>query len=154
MSKVILSGFRRFLKWYFFFYFFYLFLYPKNEISSKFYLPVWSRDQCSFSVLLSVSWCHRCYSKKAILLLVLSYVFLKFYWSKRIFKCSVWIADGRIGNRLLIKDAISNLTQVLAVERLLRMMENTFYFILRALFTLKIFKFLFWLFDHVGEQLN
>ena len=55
----------------------------------------------------------------------------------------MWIADGRIGNRLLIKDAISNLTQVLAVERLLRMMENAFYFISRALFILKIFKFLF-----------
>ena len=60
-----------------------------------------------------------------------------------IFECSSWIADGRIRNRLLIKDALSNLTQVLAVERLLRMMENTFYFISRALFILKIFKFLF-----------
>ena len=44
----------------------------------------------------------------------------------------MWIADGRIGNRHLIKDALSNLTQVLVVEKLLKMMENTFYFISRA----------------------
>ena len=33
-------------------------------------------------------------------------------------------------------------------------MKNTFYFILKALFVLKIFIFLFWLFDHVGKQLD
>ena len=31
------------------------------------------------------------------------------------------------------------------------MMKNVFYFILKALFVLKIFKFLSWLFGHVEE---
>ena len=33
----------------------------------------------------------------------------------------------------------------------LKMMKNAFYFILKALFVLKIFKFLSWLFRHVGK---
>ena len=32
------------------------------------------------------------------------------------------------------------------------MMKNAFYFILKALFVLKIFKFLSWLFGHVGKR--
>ena len=34
------------------------------------------------------------------------------------------------------------------------MMENAFYFILKVLFVLKIFKFLSWLFGHVEKQLD
>ena len=37
-------------------------------------------------------------------------------------------------------------------ESPLRMMKNTFYFILKALLVLKIFKFLSWLFGHVGKM--
>ena len=36
-------------------------------------------------------------------------------------------------------------------ESLLKIMKNTFYFILKALFLLKIFKFLSWLFGHVWK---
>ena len=36
-------------------------------------------------------------------------------------------------------------------ESPLKMMKNTFYFILKALFVLKIFKFLSRLFGHVGK---
>ena len=32
-----------------------------------------------------------------------------------------------------------------------KMMKNAFYFIIKALFVLKIFKFLSWLFGHVGK---
>ena len=32
-----------------------------------------------------------------------------------------------------------------------KMMKNAFYFVLKALFVLKIFKFLFWLFGHVEK---
>ena len=32
-----------------------------------------------------------------------------------------------------------------------KMMKNVFYFILKALFVLKIFKFLYWLFGHVEK---
>ena len=37
------------------------------------------------------------------------------------------------------------------IESPLKMIKNAFYFILKALFVLKIFKFLSWLFGHVGE---
>ena len=37
------------------------------------------------------------------------------------------------------------------IERPLKMMENAFYIILKALFVLKIFKFLSRLFGYVGE---
>ena len=33
-----------------------------------------------------------------------------------------------------------------------KMMKNSFYFILKALFVLKIFKFLSWLFGHEGKK--
>ena len=38
------------------------------------------------------------------------------------------------------------------IERPLKMMKNAFYFILNALFVLKIFKFLSWLFGHVEKM--
>ena len=37
------------------------------------------------------------------------------------------------------------------IESPLKVMRNTFYFILKALFVLKIFKFLSWLFGHVEK---
>ena len=37
------------------------------------------------------------------------------------------------------------------IESPLKMIKNVFYFILKALFVLKIFKFLSWLFGHVGK---
>ena len=37
-------------------------------------------------------------------------------------------------------------------ENPLKMMKNTFYFILKALLVLKIFNFFFWLFGHVEEM--
>ena len=50
--------------------------------------------------------------------------------------------------------ALSGLRQFLATESPLQMMENDFYFTSKALFILKIFKFLFWLFDHVSKRLD
>ena len=38
------------------------------------------------------------------------------------------------------------------IKAALKMMKNDFYFILKALFVLKIFKFLSWLFGHVGKR--
>ena len=40
------------------------------------------------------------------------------------------------------------------IESPLKMMKNAFYFISKALFILKIFKFLSWLLGHVGKQLD
>ena len=53
-----------------------------------------------------------------------------------------------------LKDALSSLRQYLAIESPLKMMKNAFYFILKALFFLQIFKFLSWLFGHVAKRLD
>ena len=45
--------------------------------------------------------------------------------------------------------ALSNLGQFLATESALKMMKKTFYFTLKAIFVLKIFKLLSWSFGHV-----
>ena len=37
------------------------------------------------------------------------------------------------------------------IEYPIEMIKNAFYFILKAIFILKIFKFLSWLFGHVGK---
>ena len=48
-----------------------------------------------------------------------------------------------------IKSALYGLRKFMATESTLKMMKNVFYFTLKALFVLKIFKFLSWLFGHV-----
>ena len=53
-----------------------------------------------------------------------------------------------------LKGAISGLRQFLATGRPLKMMKNAFYFTLKVLFVLKIFKFLSWLFGQVGKRLD
>ena len=53
-----------------------------------------------------------------------------------------------------IKGALSGLRQFLAIENPLKMMKNAFYFTSKALFVLKVFKFLSWLFGHVAKQLD
>ena len=50
------------------------------------------------------------------------------------------------------KGALSSLRQFLATENPLKM-KNAFYFTLKALFVLKIFKFLSRLFGWVGQRL-
>ena len=45
----------------------------------------------------------------------------------------------------------SHLPSHLSMESPLKMINNTFYVILKALFVLKLFKFLSWLFGHVGK---
>ena len=53
-----------------------------------------------------------------------------------------------------VKVALSSLRRFLAAESPLKMIKNAFYFISKALFVLKIFKFLFWLFGHVAKLLD
>ena len=55
---------------------------------------------------------------------------------------------------LSLKGPLSGLRQFLATERPLKMMENAFYSILKAISILNIFKFLFWLFDLKGKRLH
>ena len=51
-------------------------------------------------------------------------------------------------------DALSGLRQFLAFEGPLKVMKNAFNFTLKALFVLKIFKFLSWLFGHVEKRVD
>ena len=53
-----------------------------------------------------------------------------------------------------IKGALLGLRLFLAIESPLKIMKNAFYFTLKALFVLKIFKFLSWLFGHVAKRLD
>ena len=55
---------------------------------------------------------------------------------------------------LKVNSALSGLRQVLTIESPLKMIKSAFYFISKALFGLKIFKFLSWLFGHVAKQLD
>ena len=54
----------------------------------------------------------------------------------------------------IIKGVLSGLRRFLATESPLKMMKNAFYFTSKALFVLKIFKFLSWAFCHVSKRLN
>ena len=47
--------------------------------------------------------------------------------------------------------ALSSLRQFLVTESHLKIMKNAFYFTLKVLLLLKIFKFLFWIFGHVNR---
>ena len=55
---------------------------------------------------------------------------------------------------LVLKGTLSGLRQFLAAESPLKMMKNAFYFTSKALFVLKIFKFLPWLIGHVAKRLD
>ena len=52
------------------------------------------------------------------------------------------------------KGALSGMRQFLATESALKMMKNTFYFTLKALFVPQIFKFLSCIFGHVAKRLD
>ena len=51
-----------------------------------------------------------------------------------------------------IKRALSGLRQFLVTQGPSKMMKNAFYFSLKALFVIKIFKLLSWLFGHVEKR--
>ena len=53
-----------------------------------------------------------------------------------------------------IKETLSGLRQFLARENPLKMGENAFYLTSKAIFVLKVFKFLFCLFGHVSNWLD
>ena len=58
----------------------------------------------------------------------------------------IWALElFRTLSEINFKGAHSGLRQFLTTESPLKMRKNAFYFILQALFFLKIFKFLFWL---------
>ena len=53
-----------------------------------------------------------------------------------------------------LKSALSGLKQFLSFESPLKMMKNTFYFILKPRFALKILKLLSLIFGHIEKQLT
>ena len=55
---------------------------------------------------------------------------------------------------LVFEGALSGLRQFLATGRPLKLMKNAFYFTLKAIFILKIFKFLSSIFGHVEKRLD
>ena len=57
-------------------------------------------------------------------------------------------------NLISVKGGLSGLRPCLTTETPLKMMKNVFYFTLKALFVLKIFKFLSWLFGHLEKRLD
>ena len=69
------------------------------------------------------------------------------------------LLDGRLWADLWIINSSGSLRahcqvwEFLASESPLKMMKNAFYFNVQALFVLKIFKFLSWLFSHAGNSL-
>ena len=54
----------------------------------------------------------------------------------------------------MLKGQLSGLRQFLTMESLFKMMQNAFYFMLKALSILEIFTFLFRLFVYVEKQLD
>ena len=54
----------------------------------------------------------------------------------------------------MVKSALSGLRKYLATKSPLQVMKNDFYFTLKALSVLKIFRFLFSLFGHVEKLLD
>ena len=54
----------------------------------------------------------------------------------------------------VFKAPLFDLTHFLVAETPLKMMKNDFYFMLKALFVLKIFKFLSLIFLHVGKRFD
>ena len=55
---------------------------------------------------------------------------------------------------VVFQGALSSLRQFLITESPLKMMKNASYFTSKALFVLKIFKFLSWLFGQVAKRLD
>ena len=57
-------------------------------------------------------------------------------------------------NHKTFKCTLSGLRQFLATESPLKLMKNAFHLISKALFVLKIFEFLFWLFGRAEKRLD
>ena len=70
---------------------------------------------------------------------------------EHVFNCWVWCF---IFQSFLYERRTSRSETFLAIESPLKMMKNGFYFTSKALFVLKIFQFLSWLFGHVAKRLD
>ena len=64
------------------------------------------------------------------------------------------VDHSSIKKKDILKSGLSGLRQVFATGSPLKMMKIFFYFILKALFVLQIFKFLSWLYGYVAKRLD
>ena len=55
---------------------------------------------------------------------------------------------------MLLKGVLLGLRQFLSIENALKMTRNAFCFTLKALFVLKLFRFLSWRFGHIKKRLD
>ena len=98
-----------------------------------------------------------CKNTKKIFFCLLTFCFWwSFRWKLRFFHSMFWNFFWVTFWLLLwlFKGALSGLIRSLATERPLKMMKNAFYFSSKALFVLKMFKFLSWHFDYGAKQLD
>ena len=71
------------------------------------------------------------------------------------FFCKFYHFVGKLPEpSIRIQGALSGLRPFLATGSPLKMMKNAFYFTLKALFVLQIFKLLSWLFGHVAKRFD
>ena len=96
------------------------------------------------------------YLKKFKNQIMVPVMFLIFKLTNQIFGMYVVFAEQLYVEQMYenFKGALSGLRQFLVFESTLKMMKNAFYFLLKARFVLKIFKFLFLLFGHVEKRLD
>ena len=74
------------------------------------------------------------------------------FWKIGLLKIKILFCTESIFVR--VKGAPSGLTQLVVIGSHLKMLKNTFCFVWEALFVLKIFRFLSWLFGHVEKRLD
>ena len=66
----------------------------------------------------------------------------------------IFIVAYSIFFRLNLTRALPGLKPFMVIKSLFKMIKNAFYFTWKALFVLVIFKFLFWIFGHIGKRLH
>ena len=111
-----------------------------NNVQNQDLLPEIGINISDSTDLVSCIWDKQCKGLKG---------FKTHHWSCKTIKSF----DKKMVNDL--KDGLSSSEKILLIcfnESSLKMMKNAFYFILKALFILKIFKFLAWHFVHVEEM--
>ena len=99
-----------------------------------------------------------------IIRLIAKVKYLESYWSSKVpYRPYLSLFDSKTMKtflrcereiNLLTKGKLPGLRQFLATESPLKMMKIVFHFTSKALFVLKIFKILSWLFGHVSKRLD
>ena len=122
-----------------------------GKILSSLLKPVTTSGKSSLSAVLTEFWIHLCinYFRKTI-----PYLFTKFDWHIPPY-ISIVQSHLTLCSTYLLKVGLSPSKKLFLLFASMivfqKMMKNAFYFILRALFVLEIFRFLFWLFGHVEK---